>query len=120
MGKAFKYARVMEILIIPTEMDTTNTDVALKRIPIETGLLNLLEDSKVTKDQVKTKSKLVWSDSKFGTTTPAYFGKFDIVHTDDTTLNGAKTYAKINHVIMEKKIWSSLGAEFQNLKNGIR
>ena len=35
MGKTFKDVRVMEIIIIPTKWDTTNTDIALQRIPTE-------------------------------------------------------------------------------------
>ena len=68
MGKAFKNVRVMEILMIPTKRDTTNTDVILQRIPIEAGILNLFEDSKVTKGQVKEKVDAgmerlqVWND----------------------------------------------------------
>jgi len=112
MGKAFKDVRVMEVLMIPTKWDTANADAALKRVPTEAGLLNLFKDSKVTKEQVKANSDLVWSDSKFGATTPAYFKRFDVTPTDNTTLNAARNHAKMKHVIMGNKIWCSLTAEF--------
>jgi len=105
----------MEVLVIPTKWDTANADAdaALKRVPAEAGLLNLFKDSKVTKEQVKVKSDLVWSDSKFGATTLAYFDRFDVTPTDDANLDAARNHAKMEHVIMGKKIWSSLNAEFQ-------
>ena len=112
MGKAFKDVRVMEILTIPTEWDATNADAALQRIPTDAGLLNLFDDNKVTKEQVGAKSELVWSSSDM-TSTSKYFAKFDANPTDDATLNAARNRAKMKHVIMGKKIWSSLTAEFQ-------
>ena len=112
MGKAFKEVRVMETLMIPTEWDTTNTDTALQRFPTDERLLNLFDDSKVTKKQVRAKSELVWSTTDYATTTK-YFGKLDPTITDDDSLNKARNQAKIKHVIMGKKIWSSLTAEFQ-------
>ena len=75
--------------------------------------MNLFEDSKVTKDQVKELSSMVWSDSKFETTTPAYFQKFDVPPTDNVTLKAARNHTKMKHVIMGNKIWSSLTAKFQ-------
>jgi len=107
IGKVLKDVRVMEVLVILTEWDTTNANAALQRILTEAGLLNLFEDSKVTKEQVKVKSGLVWSDSKVGATTPAYFKRFDVTPTDDAILNAVWNHAKMKHVIMGKKTLSS-------------
>lgn len=50
LGKAFKDVRVTESFQTPTEWDIANADPALQRIPTEAGLLNLFDDSKVTKE----------------------------------------------------------------------
>ena len=75
--------------------------------------MNLFDDNKVMTEQVKAKSELVWSESKFGATTPKYHKVFVVAPVDDATLDEAQTKSKMKHVIMGKKIWASLNAEFQ-------
>ena len=58
------------------------------------------------------KSELVWEDTTF-TNTPRYFKIFGTNPTDDNTLNVERNNMKLKHVIMVKKIWSSLKSEFQ-------
>ena len=117
IGKAFRDVRVMECLLIPTKWDTTNTDTELQKLPTKEGLLNQFEYSKVTKEQVQAKSELVWSESTFATTSQ-HFTKFTLIPTNDDTLNESRNHAKMKHVIMGKKIWSSFTAEFSNRDHG--
>ena len=59
VGKSFKDVRVMEILMVPTEWDNTNTDAELQKLPKKGKSRNLFDDNKVTTEQVKAKSELV-------------------------------------------------------------
>ena len=66
----------------------------------------------MTKAQVKVKSELVWSDSDFAST-PRHFVNRSTNPSDDASLVAARDHARMKHVIMGKKIWNSLTAEFQ-------
>ena len=99
MGKSFKDVTVMEVLMIPTKWDNTNVDAELHKILIKGKLMNLFNNNKVTTAQVKAKSELVWSKSKFGATTPKYHKVFVVAPVDDATLNEVRNKEKMKHVI---------------------
>ena len=55
----------------------------------------------------------MWSESKFGTTTPKYFKIFNAKPMDDTGLDAERNPTKFKHVMTGVNIWNSLTLDFQ-------
>ena len=88
MGKSFREVKCMEALLIPTKWDTTNSNDTAKRLVLTE--VDTSETNKVSKEDVKTKSELVWANTSHGVDTLQYFRIFDVAPTDDAQLTKKK------------------------------
>ena len=64
MGKSFREVKCMEALLIPIERDSKNANDADMQLVLKEA--DIFETNKVSKEQVKRKSKLVWAGTTHG------------------------------------------------------
>ena len=108
MGKAFKTYRMKNILKVPTSWEA-----GVPANPTKEGIVDLFESNTLTRKQVNAQADKVWSESKFGATTPEYFKIFATKPTDDASLDAERNATKFKHAMAGANIWNSLTSDFQ-------
>ena len=103
----------MEALQIPTEWDSSASNVNNKRLPIQESNIDIFRSHKATEEHVIHYCDLVWVSTPHGTATPEYFSRFSTPPTSNDDLNQLRNTRKLKHLILGKKIWKSLTSAFQ-------
>lgn len=96
--------RAMETLDIPVEWTG--------EVKQPTKLSNLFKDKKITKQQVKRYSDLVWGDTDHAGTSQL-FQTFDAEPLNDAELTAARYTRKIKSMIGRLKTWNIVTSEYQ-------
>ena len=107
MGKAFKTFRLMDILKVPTEWESTKP-----ANPVKDQIVDLFQSNAVTTNQVKAQADLIWSHSDL-VNIDHFFKIFATPPADDAALNNARNVTKFKHAMAGANIWNSLTSDFQ-------
>mmetsp|Transcript_33688 Transcript_33688/g.40785 ORF Transcript_33688/g.40785 Transcript_33688/m.40785 type:complete len:171 (+) Transcript_33688:455-967(+) len=109
MERTLLTVKVISIFDISIEWDI---DTPAPRQP--TKILNLFNANKVTKEDIKKHSDMIWSTAAHGgLTTPDYFRTFVTKHADTAELNTGRKNQKLKNMLAGNKIWNSFTDDFQ-------
>ena len=98
MGKAFKTFRLMDILKVSTEWESTKP-----ANPVKDKIVDLFQSNAVTTNQVKAQADLIWSHSDL-VNTDHFFKIFATLPADDAGLNNARNVTKFKHAMALEQI----------------
>lgn len=100
-------------LEINTKWEIGGAAYATKIIPTVEGAINIFKSYKVTKEEIKTHSELVWDNTDFGVDTPRYFNKFATAPVDKAILDAKQNTQRLKYAMLGNQICNIISSDFK-------